>query len=295
MEAVKTQDGPRVLVVGMDCADNQFTRQVRNYGCKVEWVDGRTSAAGFPKFCDGVVIAAANCSHGTLWQLKDHYGRAKRPIFYGQIGFSSIKPAFEEFVLKWKKENPPSTAMAAAFKQAAPAPQIFPTKVRALEPAATGTGAANSQVRYAPEVKERLLRIVSECHEAKMSMQDTLDMLKAEGIKRGDGTWPTLTAIQQMRYKIKNGTLKLKKIKGSPTARSVDSKSAAVGAAPTESAKPRTTGHRSNEAELFDRVLKIDVSAERKVELLTRLNSGQLAAADALWLLSVIDEVRAGK
>lgn len=278
MEARK-QVKPRVLLAGMHVFENNFTRQLQGLGCEVIWYDGRPGKS-FPHFCDFAVITTVQCSHHGKWAVQEAYKKLGKPCFTIAHSFSPIKGQVAQLVTEWNMKHP-GTTMSQAFQVAEKKEE--PVKLVKSEPAPVAA------VKKAVPVYDanRIERVIRECHAADMSAQETADMLKAEGLCNSWGSDYTAPNI----YNWKNRLKLTKQNAGSPTARPVASKAVAVGSAPTEPAKRS----QSNEAQMFDRILKLDMSPERKVELLTRVNSGALAAADALWLLAVIDEVRNGK
>lgn len=287
---------PKILLAGMNRYPNQFSRKIEQLGCETVPLSG-DPGGHIPTDCEAVIITKCQSSHEKFYQVKDAYKALNKPVFITDFGFSPIKERFTEFLKKLPrpaevKSRGQSNAMSHAFFHAAnltidgsggsnreegrpqggpvnAVPSIPKEEVK-MTKKKTGPKTGSTRAVHSQEVTNRVNQIVQECYDADMSTRETLQMIQAEGFKMADGRDYTTAYISTIRYRM--GL----RPKGSKMAHR----------APEPVAAPARRVHtpvdQSSPLELIGRVLATEVSLQRKLELVAKIQSGEITTDSAV-------------
>lgn len=236
----------RILLAGMNHFPNQFSRALDKYGIEVVHISG-DSSGHIPSDCAAVVIGTCQASHTKYGQVKDYYKRLGRPVFVSYQSFSPIKERFETFL---KTEG----FMERIVRRAAGGETVMSQAFKqAKEP---------KRAVHPHEIVNKIYTIVRECFEAGMDLTQTVEMLKAEGYKKASGEEYVNADVSFIRNSL---GLKARSRKVLPTT--------------PKPVKPPASG--DIKLTLISKVLDSALPGDRKLDLLERINRGEITKEDA--------------
>lgn len=106
MENQVVEKPKRVLIAGIEQADNQFVKAVASYGLEpIHFGPNEGNGRSFPKDADAVIIVTSFTSHKYFWAAKDAYKEMGKKVFITNRGFSDIKDEFEAYFIGDLKKN----------------------------------------------------------------------------------------------------------------------------------------------------------------------------------------------
>lgn len=101
----KIEEAKKVLIAGIEQADNQFVRAVESYGLiPIHFGPNNGNGKNFPD-ADAAIVVTSFTSHKYYWAVKDKFKEDGKRVFLASQGFSEIKQEFEEYFLSDLKKN----------------------------------------------------------------------------------------------------------------------------------------------------------------------------------------------
>lgn len=94
----------KVLIVGIERTENQFTRAMRDYGIVFEHLDGDGAQTKWPE-ADAAIICTSHAGHKAFWSLKEEYRAREKKVFFPRQGFTEIKVDFEHHFFKFIRDT----------------------------------------------------------------------------------------------------------------------------------------------------------------------------------------------
>lgn len=155
-----SEQRPRILVAGFDRPDNPFARQIDKLGAEAVWYCGRLKSERLDLNCDAAVLAISHVGHEPMWAVKKAY--RDKALFIAKRAWSEVREQVEELITAKEK--------AMAFNT----PKIVEDK----QP---------KRMRNSEEDAASVRKVVSDCMSAKMSIDETVEMLAAEKLTKGSG------------------------------------------------------------------------------------------------------------
>lgn len=268
---------PRVLVCGGHVRDNNFTRNVEDLGCTVDWHDARAGKP-FPKFADAAVIAKFQCSHQGMWDVKQAYLKQNKPVFIADHSFSTIRERFGIFVDGWTaKQEAKQTVMGDAMQKA-----ITQTKYAvAAEPARKRSCAENSYFKYAPGVKDKIKEAVTAHYRARMSLTEAAEQMNKLGLTLANGSPFKSCHISMWRTKFG--------LVGRQGMCSAHIPAAAAAVAPLP--KPASKGP---DKVVYELILSANLPAVETTALMRRCMDGKLTQDECLKFIELYTDLKGG-
>lgn len=268
----------RILLAGMNYMPNQFTRNIEALGCEVIHTSGDPGA--FPRWCDAVVIAKCQ---DKFWAVKNDYLKQKKQVFIAD-NFSSIRERFEKYVNGRRVIDAQRTSFGHAMLKVGLVKdheliehtvEQIKTETKKEEVMLKVKNGFNGppKYNYDPKVKAEILKHVAEATSAGMTALETAQLLKAHGLKLADGGEINAAMVYTFRQTVR----KIKPQKPEPRL-----------AHPVKSGKITS---RKGELKLVDRILDLNISAEKTVQFQRWIKDGELNIQQAIWFLDVIEEM----
>jgi hypothetical protein len=278
-----------VLVFGMRHEQNPITRALSRYQeVNVKFMpaneDGRAANLVKIPLLKALILATGHIGHHEYWGVRDLYKRNNIPIFKTGAGFSHIKEDFE----KWLDTNvapperkdpviriPAKTALQVAFEQAK---QIGVTPVE-----------TPVVVEHTMSNRQQAEKVAYDCVAAGLTVDETGEMLKAEGLTDSNGNAFTYGNIHNLRSLAKK-KLKAEGVAIPPRKLKADLvQDAVVAAQPVRTKVPRA----SSAMELIGQIMDSKALAmERKLELIARVRSGEFTESECVSVVRTGDTLQ---
>jgi len=250
----------QVLMAGMHDLDNQFGRALRRYP-GVEVIHTSPDPGEFTADADAVVIVKCQLSHQKFWDVKAAY--KGKPVFITDLSFSPIKERFEKFLADegMKVPGKPDGILAQAFKTA-----LSPkTPTPALKPAPEERTVMKHK-KHRPEMLAKINQTIIECTNAGMGTTEVLEFLEHEGLRKASGESFRRQDIDNKKFQLRQqGRMSPGGTRAAPV---------------SAEKKPRLSTPASSTAdqqlELIGKVMKSMISANLKIDLVERIQRGEL-------------------
>jgi hypothetical protein len=247
----------RVLLVGMQRSENQFSRALRKYDLEVVHISG-DPGGHVPSDISAAVFGTCHMSHRKFDHVKAICKGRNIPIFISSHSFSSIKERFENFLnlqedkMRVVRRTPDGqTVMAKAFQQAQEDP------------------VAKKRFVHDDKTLETIHKIVKECFDAHMDIAQTAEMLKAEGHTKASGVDYSNQDISSIRWKL---GLKVREQNAVATPKPVPAPAPKV---------PKAPKAKDAALDLIGQVLESKLQMDRKLHLIERIKNGEITRVDS--------------